>query len=118
VKQILIVLLVVLSFSLSGCSGEVSYEQIGIDEVPEKIRRSIEETPPGSTGMAEIGDEAYAVITGEAGEEIEIISVEKASVGIDVHYRIKKSSKSKSERPIKVVKLVNNGSPVGFKKVN
>ncbi|WP_134699327.1 hypothetical protein [Ammoniphilus sp. YIM 78166] len=111
-KHVFIILLGVFLF-LSGCNNKIPFEQISLDEVPEDIRTSIEETPSASTGMAERGNKAYAIIIGEVGQEIEVITVEK----FDVHYRITESSNPNSERPIKVVKFRNNGSPVGFKEV-
>jgi len=100
-------------FVLFGCSRVTPYEVISLDQVPENIRHSIKDTPGGSTGMAEIGDEAYAIIAGEVGQEVEVVKVED----FDVHYRIIESADPQSERPIKVVKLENNGAPVGFMKV-
>jgi hypothetical protein len=40
---------------LSGCSGEVSYEEVSLAQVPEIIKRGLEDIPSGSTGMLEIG---------------------------------------------------------------
>jgi hypothetical protein len=112
--KIFIVLLVAVLF-LSGCGREVLYEEVLLTQTPEKVRIGFEDLLAGSTGLAEIGDDAYAIIVGETGQEIEMISVSKK---FDVHYRIIKSSTTKSERPIKIVKFENHGSPVGFKKVN
>lgn len=95
---------------------DVLYEEVAFNDAPDEVTIGFYDLPPGhSTGMAEIGNEAYAIIVADIGQEIEVISV---SNDFDVYYRIIDNSETKSERPIKIVKFENNGLPVGFKKVN
>ncbi len=113
--QLQILIIVATGFYLSSCNQDVSYEEVAFQDAPDEVTMNLHNVPPGqSTGMAEIGNEAYAIIIGDTGQEIEVISV---SNDFDIYYRIVETSESNSERPIKIVKMKNNGSPVGFKEV-
>lgn len=104
---------------LTGCGSvgdPVSYELVQPGQLPAKLSTTMP-MKPGSTGMGEVDGSTYAFITADAKEEVEIVAVEKAEVGIEIRYRIKASDSSAPQT--KVVKITNLlRVPVGFKKVD
>ncbi|KJS22242.1 MAG: hypothetical protein VR72_06895 [Clostridiaceae bacterium BRH_c20a] len=102
---------------------DVAYKELTLSDAPQEIKSQIADIPFSentSKGMAQIGLKTYAIIIGQSGQQIEIISVEKSEdVGIDILYRIKKLTDSNSERPVKIVSFLNLfGGPVGFKELD
>ncbi|MFZ5942848.1 MAG: hypothetical protein ACOYVD_01975 [Bacillota bacterium] len=102
---------------------DVSYKELTLSDAPQEIKSQVADIPfteNTSKGIAQIGLKTYAIIIGQSGQQIQIISVEKSEdVGIDVLYRIKKLNDLSIERPIKIVSFIDFfGGPIGFKELD
>lgn len=113
--------LLAILFLVSFIKKDVSYKEITLTE--SEINSLVASNPSSEnplTGMGKRGIKTEAIIVGQAGQRIEIVSVRKSeNVGIDVFYKMTNATDSSSDRPAAKVSFMNPwGKPVGFIKVN
>lgn len=100
---------------------DISYKELSLSD--NEINSYSANTPSSENptlGIEERGSKTIVTIIGQVGQQIEIVSISKSEeVGIDVFYKITKSTDSSSKRPVKMVSFRNLfGKPVGFKEIN
>jgi hypothetical protein len=102
---------------------DVSFKEITLSDAPQEIKGQVSDLPfsdKTASGITQKGLMVYATIMAQKGQQIEIVSVGKSeNVGIDVFYKITKSSDSSNEHPVKIVRFLNLfGGPVGFQELD
>jgi hypothetical protein len=113
-------LFVIIAFAFY-LNKDISYKELSLSD--EEINSYSANTPSSenpTTGIEERGFKTNAIIIGEVGQQVEIVSISKSEdVGIDVFYKITKSTDSNSKRSIKIASFINLfGKPVGFKELD
>lgn len=99
---------------------DISYTEVSLsDEEANNYSANTPSSEIPTTGIEENGLKTNAIIIGEVGQRIEIVSIKKSEdVGIDVLYRITESNDSNTSRPVKIASFINLfGKPVGFKEL-
>ena len=100
---------------------DITYTELSLsDEEANNYSANTPSSENPTTGIEESGLKTNAIIIGEVGQQIEIISIRKSeNVGIDVLYRITESNDSNTNRPVKIASFTNFfGKPVGIKELN
>lgn len=110
-----LLVIIVVAFYLNK---DITYTELSLsDEEANNYSANTPSSENPTTGIEESGLKTNAIIIGEVGKQIEIISIRKSeNVGIDVLYRITESADSNNNRPVKIASFINLfGKPVGFK---
>lgn len=117
-------------FMMDFGNGEIQFEEVSFQDLPQKSTEDLKDIGPDGTGMFEYNGKTYAFITTSPNEKVEVEFVGKAHDGIgkEVRYKVVPTTQTSSDEIIRgsngdysihVIKLEKKVStPFGFYKTN
>ncbi|WLD92628.1 hypothetical protein [Alkalihalobacillus sp. AL-G] len=82
--------------------GEIGYEIMTYDSLPEKFKQNYSEIGPDGKGMFEFNGHTYITISTEPGEKVEVLFVGNAQDGIgkEIRYKVVKRGNGEEAKVI------------------